>query len=183
MTMTPRAAFPARIISPTTWRASSSIAPKDTGFEREIAKRLEYWSKLRAKRAGSGEGNKWAWACLPWASAAGLGALARYYIAGAIQSAVTTFPWGIFVVNISGGLLMGLIVEASALKLNLSPDLRAFLTVGILGGYTTFSTFSLDSVLLLQKGEYAQAAYVIGSVVLSILALFAGLWIVRAIYA
>jgi len=114
----------------------------------------------------------------------GLGALARYFIAGAIQSATTAFPWGIFVVNISGGFLMGVIVEASALKLNLSPDLRAFLTVGILGGYTTFSTFSLDSALLLQKGEYLQAAaYMIGSVVLSILALFAGLWIVRSIYA
>jgi CrcB protein len=79
---------------------------------------------------------------------------------------------------------MGLIVEAGALKLNLSPDLRAFLTVGILGGYTTFSTFSLDSALLLQRGEYLQAAaYIVGSVVLSILALFAGLWIVRVIYA
>jgi len=114
----------------------------------------------------------------------GLGALARYYIAGAIQSAATVFPWGIFIVNITGGLVMGLIVEASALKLNLSPELRSFLTVGILGGYTTFSTFALDSVLLLQKGEYAQAAfYIIGSVVLSILALFAGLWLMRAVYA
>ena len=114
----------------------------------------------------------------------GLGSLARYFIAGAIQSAATAFPWGIFVVNISGGLMMGLIVEASALKLNLSPELRAFLTVGILGGYTTFSTFSLDSALLLQKGQYiAAAGYMIGSVVLSVLALFAGLWIVRSIYA
>ena len=114
----------------------------------------------------------------------GLGALARYYIAGWVQPAGVAFNWGIFVVNITGGLLMGLIVEASALKLNLSPDLRAFLTVGILGGYTTFSTFSLDSALLLQRGEYAQAAlYVIGSVMLSILALFAGLWIVRSFYA
>ena len=114
----------------------------------------------------------------------GLGALARYYIAGMIQSATRAFPWGIFVVNISGGLLMGLIVEASALKLNLPPDLRAFLTVGILGGYTTFSTFSLDSALLLQKGAYLQAAaYMIGSVVLSVLAMLAGLWLVRAIYA
>lgn len=114
----------------------------------------------------------------------GLGALARYYIAGWVQPAGAAFNWGIFAVNISGGLLMGMIVEASALKLNLSPELRSFLTVGILGGYTTFSTFSLDSVLLLQRGEYAQAAfYVIGSVVLSILALFAGLWIVRSLYA
>jgi CrcB protein len=113
----------------------------------------------------------------------GIGALARYYIAGWVQAAGSTFPWGIFVVNITGGLLMGMIVEASALKLNLSPEVRGFLTVGILGGYTTFSTFSLDSVLLLQKGEYAQAAaYMIGSVVLSVLALLAGLWIVRSIY-
>ena len=114
----------------------------------------------------------------------GLGALARYYIAGWVQPAGVAFNWGIFVVNITGGLLMGMIVEAGALKLNLSPELRTFLTVGILGGYTTFSTFSLDSVLLLQRGEYGQAAfYVIGSVVLSILALFTGLWLVRTIYA
>ena len=114
----------------------------------------------------------------------GIGALARYYIAGAIQPAGASFPWSIFIVNITGGLLMGIIVEMGALKLNLSPELRAFLTVGILGGYTTFSSFSLDSALLLQKGEYALAAfYVIGSVVVSILALFAGLWLVRAFYA
>jgi CrcB protein len=59
---------------------------------------------------------------------------------------------------------------------------RAFLTVGILGGYTTFSTFSLDSALLIQRGAYAGAAmYIVGSTLLSILALFAGLWVVRAI--
>ena len=60
----------------------------------------------------------------------GLGALARYYIAGWIQPAGAQFNWGIFIVNITGGLLMGLIVEASALKLNLSPELLSFLTVG-----------------------------------------------------
>src|ERR1700760_3659033 len=114
----------------------------------------------------------------------GLGALARYYLAGWIQPAGVAFNWGIFVVNITGGLIMGLIVEASALKLNLSPELRAFLTTGILGGYTTFSTFSLDSALLLQKGQYGLAAsYIVGSVALSIFALFAGLWIIRSIYA
>ena len=114
----------------------------------------------------------------------GVGALARYYIAGWISPVGSAFNWGIFVVNITGGLLMGLIVQASALKLNLSPELRSFLTVGILGGYTTFSTFSLDSALLLQKGQYGlAAAYVTGSVVLSIAALFAGLWIARVFYA
>ena len=114
----------------------------------------------------------------------GLGALARYYIAGLVQPAGAQFNWGIFIVNITGGLMMGLIVEVSALKLNLSPELRSFLMVGILGGYTTFSTFSLDSALLLQKGQYGlAAAYMIGSVVLSIAALFAGLWIARVFYA
>jgi CrcB protein len=112
-----------------------------------------------------------------------LGSLARYFVAGAVQSAAWPgFPWGIFVVNISGGFIMGVIVELSALKFNLVPEVRAFLTVGILGGYTTFSTFSLDSVLLIQRGAWgAAAAYMVGSTVLSVLALFAGLWLVRAV--
>ena len=112
-----------------------------------------------------------------------IGSLARYLLAGAIQSvAWPGFPWGIFVVNISGGLLMGLIVEFSALKVSLSPELRSSLTVGVLGGYTTFSTFSLDSALLIERGAYASAAaYMAGSAILSVLALFAGLWIVRAL--
>ena len=114
----------------------------------------------------------------------GLGALLRYYVASLVQPAGYLFDWGIFFVNISGGFMMGLIIEGSALRFNLSPDMRSFLTVGILGGYTTFSTFSLDSALLLQRGEYLQVAgYVIGSVVLSILALFVGLWLVRSLYA
>ncbi len=112
-----------------------------------------------------------------------LGSLLRYFVAGAVQSAASPgFPWGIFVVNVSGGFAMGLIVELGALKLQISPEMRAFLTVGILGGYTTFSTFSLDSVLLIQRGAYAAAAgYILGSTALSILALFAGLWVVRAL--
>jgi CrcB protein len=111
-----------------------------------------------------------------------IGSLARYFVASAVQSPAMQFPWGIFVVNVSGGFLMGIIVELSALKLSISPELRAFLTVGVLGGYTTFSTFSLDSALLIERGAYASAAaYVLGSAVLSIAALFAGLWIVRVI--
>jgi CrcB protein len=112
-----------------------------------------------------------------------LGSLLRYGVASAIQTpAAAGFPWGIFVVNVTGGFLMGVIVELGALKLSLAPELRAFLTVGILGGYTTFSTFSLDSVLLLQRGAYASAAlYIVGSTMLSIAALFGGLTLVRAL--
>ncbi len=112
-----------------------------------------------------------------------LGSLLRYSLAGTIQSAAWPgYPWGIFVVNITGGFFMGLITELSALKLNVSPELRAFLTVGILGGYTTFSTYSLDSALLIERGAWMSATlYIVGSAVLSILALFAGMWLVRAI--
>ena len=114
----------------------------------------------------------------------GAGSLARFWLSSWVQPANAAFPWGIFTVNILGGLLMGMIVELGALKLNLSPELRAFLTTGVLGGFTTFSTFSLESALLLQKGEYGlAAAYMTGSVVLSIAALFTGLWIVRVLYA
>ena len=87
-------------------------------------------------------------------------------------------------VNITGGLIMGLITGLVALKLNMTPEMRAFLTTGVLGGYTTFSTFSLDSAMLMERGAYMQAgAYVVGSVVLSILALFGGLWLMRILYA
>jgi CrcB protein len=114
-----------------------------------------------------------------------LGSLVRYFVAGTVQPAWWPgFPFGIFVVNITGGLAMGLITGLAALKLNMTPEMRAFLTTGILGGYTTFSTFSLDSAMLMERGAYVQAgAYVVGSVVLSILALFGGLWLMRILYA
>src|SRR6201999_794490 len=105
-----------------------------------------------------------------------VGSLLRYFVVSAIQQPTMQFPWGIFVVNVTGGFIMGVIVEMSALKLQISPELRAFLTIGILGGYTTFSTFSLDSALLIQRGAYmAAAGYIVGSTALSITALFAGL--------
>ena len=114
-----------------------------------------------------------------------LGSVARYLVAGAVQPAWWPgFPFGIFVVNISGGLIMGLITALAALKLNLTPEMRAFLTTGIMGGYTTFSTFSLESALLIQRQAYVTATgYVVGSALLSIAALFCGLWIIRALYA
>lgn len=111
-----------------------------------------------------------------------LGSLLRYVVAGAIQSPANPFPLGILIVNITGGFIMGVIVELTALKLQVSPELRAFLTVGILGGYTTFSTFSLDSVMLIQRGDYAGAVLYIGaSVVLSISAVVFGVALIRAI--
>ncbi len=111
-----------------------------------------------------------------------LGSVARHYVStGVYHVTGPAFPYGILAVNVIGGLVMGIVVELGALKLNYSPEIRAFLTTGILGGFTTFSAFSLDTALLIERGDWlGSAAYVMGSVALSVGALFAGLWLVRA---
>jgi CrcB protein len=92
------------------------------------------------------------------------------------------FPFGTFIVNVTGSLVMGLIAGWFALRGDASQSWRLFLTTGILGGYTTFSSFSLDAALLYERGAVGLAAlYVAASVVLSIAGLFAGLWIVRTL--
>jgi fluoride exporter len=90
------------------------------------------------------------------------------------------FPWGTFIINISGSTVMGLIAGYLAFKGEASQPWRLFLMTGILGGYTTFSAFSLDTAVLYERGELGlAAAYVLGSVVLSIAGLFAGLALMR----
>jgi CrcB protein len=114
-----------------------------------------------------------------------LGSMARYLIAGWVQSpAWTGFPYGIFIVNVTGGFIMGVFTEAMALRFNVAPEMRAFLTTGVLGGYTTFSTFSLEAAMLIERHAYGQAVfYIVGSALLSVIALFAGLWLMRMVYA
>jgi CrcB protein len=90
------------------------------------------------------------------------------------------FPSGTLIVNVYGSLAMGLIAEYLALKVGASQAWRLFLTTGILGGFTTFSAFSLDAALLWERGATGQAALYVGaSVALSIAGLFLGLWLVR----
>ena len=117
--------------------------------------------------------------------AGALGALARYGLDGVVSRRLpTSFPWGTFVVNISGALVLGFLLTLMTEQLTTAPWLRSALTIGFLGAYTTFSTFSLDAILLWQRHDYLLAAYYIGgSVVLSLLGLFAGLWIVRTALA
>ena len=93
-----------------------------------------------------------------------------------------TFPWWTLTVNVVGGTAMGMIVGWFALRAGegSGQTLRLFLTTGIVGGFTTFSAFSLDAVVLWQRGESGlAAAYVIASVVLSIGAVMAGLAVMR----
>jgi fluoride exporter len=112
---------------------------------------------------------------------AGIGGAIRHGINLVVPKLVDTdFPLHTLIINVLGSLTMGLIAEYFALKGDLPQAWRLFLTTGILGGFTTFSAFSLDAALLYERGEVMSAAlYVTGSVVLAIAGLFAGLAIVR----
>ena len=102
-----------------------------------------------------------------------LGAIARYALAGAMSSFNFHFPIATLIANILGSFLMGLLYVIIVEKALLPAEMRPLLMVGLLGAFTTFSTFSLESVSLLQSGQLALAlAYIAVSVVGSIAALF-----------
>ncbi len=112
---------------------------------------------------------------------AGLGGMLRYAV-NRISLAYfgPAFPYGTMIVNISGGLLMGALAEWFLVKAGGSQNFRLFLTTGVLGGFTTFSAFSLEAALMWERSEYsALGLYVFGSVLLSIAALFLGMAAVR----
>ncbi|MBT5110524.1 MAG: fluoride efflux transporter CrcB [Rhodospirillaceae bacterium] len=117
------------------------------------------------------------------AAGGAVGAVARHFAAAQIGHWLGHgFPWGIMIVNIVGSLCMGVLVETLALTWSPSQEVRAFLVVGVLGAFTTFSTFSLDVALLYERGQIMAAAlYVAGSVTISVLALFAGLALMRSL--
>ncbi len=111
-----------------------------------------------------------------------LGALARYGISGWVYERMgETFPWGTVVVNVLGCLALGAVVrwlQVSAV----SPEVRPFLTIGLLGAFTTFSTFSYETVALLQEGQWLRAGlYVGGSVALGLIAMVAGMAVVTTV--
>lgn len=112
----------------------------------------------------------------------GIGAAIRHGInLGIGRWLGTGFPYATLLINVTGSLIMGLAAGYFTFKGDASQHLRLFLTTGILGGYTTFSTFSLDVALLYERGEVGLAAlYVLLSVIVSIAGLFAGLAIVRS---
>jgi len=113
----------------------------------------------------------------------GLGGMLRYAANVWVPRALgTAFPYHTLTVNIVGSLIMGLLAGYFALKSDPGQDWRLFLTTGIIGGFTTFSAFSLDTVVLYERGEVALAAYyVLASVGVSLAALFAGLSIMRSV--
>ncbi len=113
-----------------------------------------------------------------------IGSALRYLAMSLIgRLSVDSFPYGTFAVNIFGSFLMGVWIACMSNWLpERSKDLHLLFAVGVLGGFTTFSTFSLDVFYLFERGAYTQASvYVIGSVALSVIALVAGIWLVKAI--
>ena len=113
-----------------------------------------------------------------------IGSVLRYVIGRAVQGISTTgFPVGTLVVNVVGCFLIGVFVRF-LLNMQTSPDLRALLVVGFCGGFTTFSTFSYETVGLIEGGDYARATvYVVASVTVCILATFAGMAAMGAVRA
>ena len=106
-----------------------------------------------------------------------IGSVARFWCSGLVANALgQTFPWGTLVVNIAGSLVIGFTATLTGPdgRMFVPSDVRTFIMVGICGGYTTFSSFSLQTLALMQDGEWFQAG---GNVVLSVVLCMASVWI------
>jgi fluoride exporter len=111
-----------------------------------------------------------------------VGSVCRYLVgAWTLRRFGAAFPWGTLTVNIVGCFAIGLITEIIARRLNASAEMRLLLVTGFLGGFTTFSAFSLDALALFERGATAAAAlYIVASIGVSLLAVFGGLALGRA---
>lgn len=114
-----------------------------------------------------------------------LGGVSRYLIGGLVQrGAGPGFPTGTLVVNVTGSFLLGMFLRYGLETPTLTPEMRAFLTAGFCGGYTTFSTFSYETVALLEDGHWGRAAlYAAASLGLSLAATLLGLLAARGLFA
>jgi CrcB protein len=114
-----------------------------------------------------------------WVGTAGFfGAIARYTVAGWVSTPEEGFPWGTFVVNVSGCFALGLLVAMFTHRFVVHPDLRVALTVGFLGAYTTFSTFALETF---EFGETHDAGLAVLNVVASVIAGLVAVWLGSAL--
>lgn len=118
------------------------------------------------------------WLAYFWVAIGGaLGSVGRYWLSGVVASRVgETFPWGTLVVNLSGSFIIGLLAALTEPegRLLASPGFRLFLMIGVCGGYTTFSSFSLQTLNLLRDGEWLYAG---GNVLLSVTLCLIGVWL------
>ena len=117
-----------------------------------------------------------------------LGSVARYYVIGAagrwLESLIgTSFPYGTLTVNVVGSFILGALVQGLAVTFDAGEVVQRFLFVGLLGGFTTFSAFSADSIAMLERGEIGRALlYIVLSVVLSVGGFYCGLRLIRGVF-
>ena len=114
----------------------------------------------------------------------GIGAVCRYLVGRELTTRVDgTFPWGTFAVNVTGALLIGMLFVVLTEKGIGHDHLRLLLVIGLLGGYTTFSSYTLEAVNLIESGNWPMAAlYVLGSNLVGLVACFIGIWATRAAF-
>ena len=113
-----------------------------------------------------------------------IGSVVRYLISvAAIERFGTAFPYGTFAINVLGSFLIGIVAHLALTRaLGVSPELRVFLAVGVLGGFTTFSSFSIEAITMVRNGaNVAALAYVAGSVVFGLIAAYAGVQTARLV--
>jgi len=117
------------------------------------------------------------------ASGGAIGALGRYLMSNGVHTMLgRSFPYGTLTVNVLGSFLMGILYILLLDRVSLSMEWRAALQIGLLGAFTTFSTFSIETLLLVENGEFSRAAVnIVLSVVLSLAAVWAGVMIGRQI--
>lgn len=117
------------------------------------------------------------------ATGGAVGSLCRYLVSNKMsQMVVGSFPWGTFSVNVIGSFIMGIIVGLVSEKWQISNEMKSLITIGILGGFTTFSTFSLDIINLIENKLFGVAVgYFTASVLVSVLALALGLYLIKGI--
>ena len=112
-----------------------------------------------------------------------IGAVGRFVVMSAVGHFThAAFPWGTLTVNVLGALILGAVIEVSALAWSPSPEIRAMVVVGMLGAFTTFSTFSMDLYYLLDRGQLLPALlYGVASVVVCLAAFWAGMSVLRMV--
>lgn len=111
-----------------------------------------------------------------------LGALGRFWVSGVLNNAHYRLPFGTLTVNVLGSFLMGVCAVLIMEKAKLSPEFRPLLMTGFMGAFTTFSTFSLESVAMIQEGHVISALiYILLSVILCLVALSLGLFLARMV--
>lgn len=119
-----------------------------------------------------------------WVALGGaLGSLGRWGLTGFVQAqSHAGFPWGTFAVNAIGSLAIGMLGTLAVERMTLTGDARLFLVTGVLGGFTTFSAFSFETLALLRAGQWpAAAGYAGGSVVIGVIAAFAGMRVAQGL--